>query len=258
MIAEVREDTQTDSSEGSGGIFPFSKDHQTMAKLSMGVDGHVVKSRSDSSFASLLLSRLCAVALLSNAVVESSGGVKGDHRPVVVVPIGTFSSPLGGWTVVLQFKDAASWNTYVSSNVSSSKLRQSDSTDNECKENIYQNTVWLAKILRQWLRGIELEREANVHRNALHYVRGVSVQIYQAIATINHLTSTNPITDMSSAAALVESAFLRCGKDDEGAEDGSVKSRSIFLPTGTGAGEHLNSMFSVHEEGFDDNILRVR
>jgi hypothetical protein len=261
----VREFLQSDSLEGVGGIYPFSQDSQTFAKLSMAANGHVVKSRSDSSFASMPASRVCGMALVSNAVVESPGGVKGDHRPAVVVPVGTFSAPLGGWTVLLQFRDSASWEAYVSSNVSSSRLRQDETSDDEYSENIYQNTVWLAKILRQWLRGIELERESKTHSKALHYVRGVSSQAQQTILAINHMSAATPITDLSAAAALVDFAVAvrqrrgEVGVSGRGDADSPLaKSRSYYQPASAEVGEHLQAMCVVHEDGFDDNILRSR
>lgn len=174
--------------EGNIGIYPFSQDTQTFARLTMNADGraHIVKSyaagtsssssnemvssRSGGNLSSTSHSRVCGLSLVSNMIIEAPGGVKGDSRPSVIIPVGCFAQPLGGWTISLHFKDEAVWDTYLASNASALKSGLDEGSE-EYSENIYQNAVWLVKVVRQWLRGIELEREDNAHKQSLHYVR---------------------------------------------------------------------------------------
>ena len=171
------------SSDGAGGIYPFSPNTHSLVTLTVSAEGHILKGHSDlrstpsampSAFTSMAFARVNALALASNVLIEAPAGVQGDPRPCVVFPIGAFAAPLDGWTLVLHFGDTVAWDSYVSSNISSCNMYANSATgpdDDKHVDSIYQNAVWLVKVLRQWLRGIELEREDRHHRKSLRYLR---------------------------------------------------------------------------------------
>ena len=84
--------------------------------------------------------------------------------------------------------------------------------------------------------------------------RGVSVQSYQAIASINADLAENLISDMPSAAASIGKSI---GHNWHDQSVSGTTSRS-HVHSKRCLGEYADSLLELHEKGFDDNIISGR